>query len=154
MQELGSVTMPQEKPGVWALISGGGKPAVLPGIDQTAESITHWIKKNIRTDMVVVVRQAQRNMVEFSLDRVININFQLERLSLEKHGSFRLDGSSTAGPRGALTLLAPLAEVTEAALTGQAWINGRPAYCRRLPPDELALAEGLVEPGCDVPAVA
>ena len=147
--------MLQEKPGVWALISGGGgKAPVLPGIDQTAESITHWIKKNIRTDMVVVVRQAQRNMVEFSLDRVININFQLERLTLEKHGSFRFDGSSTVGPRGALTLLAPMADITGAALTGQAWINGRPAYCRPLPPDELALAKGLVEPGSEVPAVA
>jgi hypothetical protein len=146
--------MLQEKPGVWALISGGGKAPVLPGIDQTAETITHWIKKNIRTDMVVVVRQAQRNMVEFSLDRVININFQLERLSLEKHGSFRFDGSSVAGPRGALTLLAPMADVTDAALTGQAWINGRPAYCRQLPPDQLALAKRLAEPGSEVPAVA
>jgi hypothetical protein len=146
--------MLQEKPGVWALISGGGKAPVLPGIDQTAETITHWIKKNIKTDMVVVVRQAQRNMVEFSLDRVININFHLERLSLEKHGSFRFDGSSVSGPRGALTLLAPIADVTGAAMTGQAWINGRPAYCRPLPPEELALAECLAEPGADFPAVA
>jgi hypothetical protein len=154
MQELERTAMLQEKPGVWAQISGGGKSPVLPGNDQTARTITHWIEKDIKTDMVVVVRQVQRNMAEFSFDRVINIDFHLERLTLEKHGAFRFDGSSTAGPRGALTLLAPKADVAEAALTGQAWINGRPAYCRPLPPDELALAERLVEPGSEVPAVA
>lgn len=146
--------MLQEKPGIWALISGGRKAPVLPGIEQTAESIARWIKKNIKTDTVVVVRQAQRNLVEFSLDRVININFHLERLSLERHGSFRFDGSAVAGPKGALTLLAPLADVTEAALTGQAWINGCPAYHRPRPPAELALAERLVERDSEVPAVA
>ena len=154
MQALEGIAVLQEKPGIWALISGGGKAPILPGVDQTAESIARWIKKNIKTDMVVVVRQAQRNMVEFSLDRVININFHLERLSLERHGSFRFDGSAVAGPRGALGLLAPLTDVTEAALTGQAWINGRPAYHRPLPPAELVLAERLIERNSEVPAVA
>jgi hypothetical protein len=151
---LEGIAVLQEKPGIWALISGGGKAPVLPGIDQTPESTARWIKKNIKTDMVVVVRQAQRNMVEFSLDRVININFHLGRLSLERHGSFRFDGSAVAGPRGALAMLAPEADVTAAALTGQAWINGRPAYHRALPPAELALAERLLEPNTEVPAVA
>jgi hypothetical protein len=151
---LEDIAVRQEKPGIWALISGGREAPVLPGMDQTADSVAHWIKKNIKTDMVLVVRQTQRNMVEFSLDRVININFHLERLSLEKHGSFRFDGSSVAGPRGALTLLAPLADVTGAALTGQAWINDRPAYCRPLPPAEQALAERLLESDPAVSAVA
>ena len=154
MQELEGIAVLQEKPGIWTLISGGRKAPVLPGIDQTPEDIARWIKKNIKTDTVVVVRQTQRNMVEFSLDRVININFHLERLSLERHGSFRFDGSAVAGPRGALALLAPLADVTEAALAEQAWINGHPAYHRPLPPAELALAERLMETDSEVPAVA
>jgi len=123
-------------------------------MDQDADSIARWIKKNIKTDAVVVVRHAQRNLVEFNLDRVISINFHLERLSLENHGTFRLDGSSVAGPKGALTMLAPLADVTEAALGGQAWINGRLAYRRPLPPIELALAKHLADSEPDVPAVA
>jgi hypothetical protein len=51
-------------------------------------------------------------------------------------------------------LLAPEADVTEAAMSGQAWINGRPGYRRTLPPAELALAHRLTETDPDVPAVA
>ena len=154
MRKMGEVDVPPDKTGVWALISGDRKPATLPGMDQDADSIARWIKKNIKTDAVVVVRHAQRNLVEFNLDRVISINFHLERLSLENHGTFRLDGSSVVGPKGALTMLAPLADVTEAALGGQAWINGRLAYRRPLPPIELALAKHLADSEPDVPAVA
>lgn len=146
--------MPPDKAGIWALISGDRKPATLPGIDQDGESIARWIKKNIKTDAVVVVRHVQRNLVEFNLDRVVSINFHLERLSLENHGTFRLDGCSIVGPKGAMTMLAPLADVTEAALGGQAWINGRLAYRRPLPAGELALAKQLMASDPDVPAVA
>jgi len=154
MQGMGEVVVPPDQSGIWALISGDKKAPTLPGMDQDGETIARWIKKNIKTDTVVVVRHAQRNMVEFSLDRVISINFQIERLSLENHGTFRFDGSSTVGPKGALTMLAPLAGVMEAALGGQAWINGRLAYRRPLPPIELALARRLADSDPDVPAVA
>ncbi len=53
-------------------------------------------------DAVVIVRHAQRNMVEFSLDRIININFRLGRLTLENHGTFRFDGTGIASRKNAL----------------------------------------------------
>lgn len=140
--------------GIWALISGLEKAPDVPGLEQTGESIEAWIRRNIRIDAVVIVRHAQRNMVEFSLDRVININFQTDRLTLENHGTFRFDGTGISGRRNALTMLAPETDVIHAALSGQAWINGRPAYRRPLPSAELALAHQLSEPDPEVPAVA
>lgn len=147
--------MATDQTGIWTLISGGGPAAPeLPGIAQDGDGIARWIKKNIKTDAVVVVRHTQRNLVEFNLDRVVNINFNLERLSLETHGTFRFDGTPVSGPRGVLALLAPEADVTTAALGGHAWINGRPAYRRPLPPAEMDLAKRLMESEPDVPAVA
>jgi hypothetical protein len=150
----GESTVPTD-PGIWTIISGGAQSAPgLPGIDQDGDRIARWIKKDIKTDAVVVVRHTQRNLVEFNLDRVVNINFNLERLMLETHGTFRFDGTPVSGPRGALALLAPEADVSAAALGGQAWINGRPAYRRPLPPAELALAKRLIDSLPGVPAVA
>lgn len=140
--------------GIWALISGIEKAPDVPGPDQTGRSIEAWIRKNIRLDAAVIVRHAQRNMVEFSLDRVISINFHIDRLTLENHGSFRFDGTAISGRKNALTMLAPEPDVIDAALSGQAWINGRPAYRRTLPPAELALAHRLAETDPEVPAVA
>jgi hypothetical protein len=51
-------------------------------------------------------------------------------------------------------MLAPEADVIDAALSGQAWINGRPGYRRPLPSAELALAHQLAETDPEVPAVA
>jgi hypothetical protein len=123
-------------------------------LQQSGESIERWIRSSIRTDLAVIVRHEQRNMVEFSLDRVVNINFHLERLTLENHGTFRFDGTRSAGRNSALTMMAPEPDVTRAALTGQAWINGQPAYRRPLPPAELTLAQQLTKAEADVPAVA
>jgi hypothetical protein len=140
--------------GIWALISGIEKTPDVPGLEQTGQSIEAWIRKNIRIDAVVIVRQAQRNMVEFSLDRVISINFQTDRVTLENHGTFRFDGTGISSRKNALTMLAPESDVIDAAMRGQAWINGRPGYRRPLPPEELALAHRLSETDPDVPAVA
>ncbi len=126
----------------------------MPGLEQTGQSIEAWIRKHIRIDAVVIVRHAQRNMVEFSLDRVVNINFQTDRLTLENHGTFRFDGSGISSRKNALTMLAPESDVIDAAMSGQAWINGRPGYRRPLPPAELVLANRLTDTDPDVPAVA
>lgn len=152
--DLGNTGVASDISGIWALICGFEKVPDVPGLQQTGQSIEAWIRRNIRIDAVVIVRHAQRNMVEFSLDRVININFQTDRLTLENHGTFRFDGTGISGQRNALTMLAPEADVIHAALSGQAWINGRPAYRRPLPPAELALAHRLSETDPDVPAVA
>jgi hypothetical protein len=154
LADLGNIGVVSDKAGIWALISGIEKAPDLPGLGQTGESIEAWIRKNIRIDAVVIVRHAQRNMVEFSLDRVVNINFQTDRLTLENHGTFRFDGAGISGRKNALTMLAPDADVIDAALSGQAWINGRPGYRRTLPPAELALAHRLAETDPEVPAVA
>lgn len=154
MVDLGNISVTSDKTGFWALISGFEQEPEMPGQAQTVETIETWIRKNICIDAVVIVRHAQRNMVEFSLDRVININFQTDRLTLENHGSFRFDGAGTSSRKNALTMLAPEADVTEAAMSGQAWINGRPGYRRPLPPAELALAHRLADTDPDVPAVA
>ncbi|MFM9842814.1 MAG: hypothetical protein ACKVOI_07575 [Dongiaceae bacterium] len=140
--------------GIWALISGIEKAPDVPGLQQTGQSIEAWIRKNIRIDAVVIVRHAQRNMVEFSLDRVISINFHTDRLTLENHGIFRFDGAGISGRKNAMTMLAPEADVIGAALSGQAWINGRPGYRRPLPSAELELANRLAGTGPEVPAVA
>lgn len=146
--------MASDNSGIWALISGVEKAPDVPGLEQTGQSIDAWIRKNIRLDTVVIVRHAQRNMVEFSLDRVININFHTDRLTLENHGTFRFDGAGISGCKNMLTMLAPEADVIDAALSGQAWINGRPGFRRTLPATELALAHRLAETDPDVPAVA
>lgn len=146
--------MTLDKAGIWDLISGLEREPELPGLTQTEKSIEAWIRKDIRMDAVVIVRHAQRNMVEFSFDRVVSINFHLDRLTLENHGNFRFDGAAISGRKNALTMLAPEADVIEAALSGQAWINGRPGYRRPLPPAELELANRLAESDAEVPAVA
>lgn len=146
--------MSSDKADFWALISGFEQEPELPGQAQTGDSIEAWIRRNIRVDAVVIVRQTQRNMVEFSLDRVISINFQTDRVTLENHGTFRFDGAGVSSRKNALTMLAPESDVIGAAMSGQAWINGRPGYRRPLPPAELVLANRLAETDPDVPAVA
>jgi hypothetical protein len=149
MQEMEDAAPPQQ-PGIWTLISGHRPISTLPGANQSPTSIAAWTAANARIGTVVVVRHAQRGLVEFHLDEIAQVNAELCRLTLAHHGNFLFNGSGTAGPKGAMTLLAPAADVNAAAMSGQAWINGRPAYRRAMPATERALVARLMEPNPEV----
>jgi hypothetical protein len=114
----------QEMPG------DSGPRDTLPGSTQTPEFISAWLRSNGAPGVVVVVRHQQLGLHEYLLDEIRRIDLRLKRIYLADHGSFRLNGEHPAPPRGRFSLLAPVAEVLEAAARGQTWMNGRPAFRR------------------------
>ena len=107
-----------------------GPRDTLPGSTQTPEFISAWLRSNGAPGVVVVVRHQQLGLHEYLLDEIRRIDLRLKRIYLADHGSFRLNGEHPAPPRGRFSLLAPVAEVLEAAARGQTWMNGRPAFRR------------------------
>jgi hypothetical protein len=117
-----------------------GNPAPLPGIEQTAETLRHWLTERAVKGAIVVVRHERRSLYEYHLDEIVRIDPHRQRVHLAQHGAFDFDGTGTSAPKGYLTLLEPTPPVLNAAAEGRTWQNGRPAFKRPLCMHEVSLA--------------
>jgi hypothetical protein len=110
---------------------------------QHAGQVDAWIRQHAAPGDVVVVMQSQRNLREYFLDEIVNLNLGRRRLVLMRHGRFDLAGRGMDAPRHALTLYMPMADLLGAAASGQTWFGGRQVFKRQLSLQENRLA-GLV----------
>jgi hypothetical protein len=115
----------------------------LPCDAQTPELVAEWMQDHGTAGAVVVVRHSQLGLHEYLLDEVRRTDLRLKRIHLVDHGVFRLSGDYLAPPAGRFTLLAPVGAVLDAALAGDTWMNGRPAFRRPHSSRERALIDLL-----------
>jgi hypothetical protein len=113
----------------------------LPCDTQTPEFVAGWMQDHGAPGVVVVVRHVQLGLYEYLLDEVRRTDLRLKRVYLADHGVFRLNGDYLAPPRGRFSLLAPIGNVLDAAVDGDTWMNGRPAFRRPHSSRERALVD-------------
>lgn len=102
----------------------------LPGDAQTPEFIAAWMQSHRAPGVVVVVRHRQLGIHEYLLDEMRRVDLRLKRIYLADYGTFRLGGDYLAPPQGRLSLLVPVGDAFDAAVQGQSWMHGRPAFRR------------------------
>jgi hypothetical protein len=114
-----------------------------PGLaDQTRERIAHWILHHGAVGQIAVVLLSHRGLNEYRLDEVMDRGRPSGSLRLSQHGTFNRLGRGSRVPRGtSLQLLIPTPELLRTAMSGRAWLNGRPAFARPLSEFERRLAD-------------
>lgn len=115
----------------------------LPCDAQTPDFVAGWMQDHGTPGAVVVVRHSQLGLHEYLLDEVRRVDLRLKRTYLVDHGVFRLSGDYLAAPAGRFGLLAPVGAVLDAAVAGDTWMNGRPAFRRPHSSRERALIDIL-----------
>lgn len=110
--------------------------------DQTPERIAHWILHHGTVGQVTVVLLSHRGLNEYCLDEVMDGERSSGSLRLSQRGTFNRLGRGSRVPRGtSLQLLIPKPELLRTAMSGRAWLNGRPAFARPLSEFERRLAD-------------